>query len=80
MRTLLLAGLVLCSTANAQVFSVECPKFYPPQDSALAVVPPGHQGKGLVEKRELENVGIFGGEFGGKEEFVSGYEKKVKRD
>jgi hypothetical protein len=77
-RTLLLAALLLASTANAQVVNVECPRSYPPSDSALAAVPAGHTGKGLVEARELVNVGFFGGEFGGKEEFVSGREKKVK--
>jgi hypothetical protein len=78
MRTLLIATLVVCSTANAQIVNVECPRSYPPEDAALPSVPSGHKGKGLVEQRELVNVGIFGGEFGGKEEFVSGYEKKVK--
>lgn len=78
MKRLLIAAVVFCSTSNAQVVNVECPKSYPPTDAPLTIAPPGHKGKGLVETRELVNVGIFGGEFGGKEEFVPGYEKKVK--
>jgi hypothetical protein len=77
-RTFLLAAILLSATSHAQVLDVECPRSFPPEDSALAAVPAGHRGKGLVETRELVNVGIFGGEFGGKEEFVSGLEKKVK--
>jgi len=78
MRILLLAGLVLASTANAQMVNVECPKSYPPKDFVLAAAPPGHKGKGLIEKSELVGYQIFGGEFGGKVELVSGYPKKVK--
>lgn len=78
MIKLLIVGLVLTSTAHAQVVHIECPKFYPPKDAALEVVPPGHKGKGLVEKSELRSYRIFGGEFGGKAEFVAGYPKKVK--
>jgi hypothetical protein len=78
MRALFIAALLLASTADAQVVNVECPKSYPPKDAALEVAPPGHRGKGLVEKSELIGYQIFGGEFGGKTEFVSGHPKKVK--
>jgi len=78
MRTLLIAGLILCSTANAKVVNVECPKSYPPQNTALTTTLSGHKGKGLVEKSELVNFGIFGGDFGEKQEFVLGRSKKVK--
>lgn len=78
MRTLLIAGLVVAFGANAQVVNVECPKSYPPKDSALAVAPLGHKGKGLVQTSELVSYQIFGGEFGGQAELVSGRPKKVK--
>jgi hypothetical protein len=78
MKALVIAVLLLSSTADAQVVNVECPKSYPPKDTALEVAPAGHKGKGLIEKSELVGYQIFGGEFEGKAEFVSGYPKKVK--
>lgn len=54
MRKLLFVCLLLGPAAQAQV--IECPKFYPWEDTALAVAPPNHKGKGLVGKTSLDGA------------------------
>lgn len=78
MRYLLFACLVLASTAKAQ--EIECPKFYPWQDTVLAEVPYKHNGKGVVAKEELSGASAMGGDFNSKPptEFIGGPSKKVK--
>lgn len=79
MSKLLIAGLILACNANAQVISVECPKSYPPKDSALDVAPTGHTGRGLVPANNpLEDVGLFDGEFGEPAQVHGGEIRKVK--
>jgi hypothetical protein len=80
MRTLLITGLILAcnANANAQVISVECPKSYPPKDSALEVAPPGHKGRGLVPARNpLEDWSLFD-EFNDPAPIHAGEATKVK--
>jgi hypothetical protein len=76
MKTLLLALLaVSTSTTYAQV--IECPKFYPWQDTRLAEVPPQHKGTGLLAKSRLAGASMYTGELGGQAE-LQGDGKKVK--
>lgn len=63
MRFALFACLILTSAAQAQV--VDCPKFYPSQDTVLSEVPYQHNGKGLVHKGRLSGAAMSEGEFNG---------------
>jgi hypothetical protein len=63
MKWSLLASLILASSAHAQV--IECPKFYPSQDTLLPEVPYQHKGKGLVRKAQLSGAAMSEGEFNG---------------
>lgn len=74
MRGLLLACLVAPSV-QAQV--IECPKFYPWQDTQLAEVPHQHKGQGFVAKAKLSGAGMYIGEVNGQGELM-GDGKKVK--
>lgn len=74
-------GLFLClifgPAAHAQV--IECPKFYPWQDTVLSEVPEGHKGKGLVLKGRLAGAGMSEGEFnGGAISVIHGLRKDTK--
>lgn len=62
MRAILLACLVAAPAAQAQV--VECPKFYPSQDTVLTEVPYGHKGLGLLRKGQLIDAEMSEGQFG----------------
>jgi hypothetical protein len=75
MKTLPLLLLVLAPAALAQV--IECPKFYPWQDTQLAEVPHQHKGAGFVSKATLSGAGMYTGELNGKGELM-GDGKKVK--
>lgn len=74
MRALVLAALV-APAVQAQV--VECPKFYPWQDTPLAEVPYQHRGQGFVAKSVLRGASMYTGEINGKEELV-GDPRKMK--
>jgi hypothetical protein len=74
MRALLFACLIV-STAHAQ--TVECPKFYPSQDTSLAEVPYQHKGKGIVSKAKLSGASMYIGELGGPGE-LRGDDRQVK--
>lgn len=63
MKWSLLASLIVTTAAQAQV--VECPKFYPSQDTVLSEVPYQHKGKGLVRKGRLTGAAMSEGEFNG---------------
>jgi hypothetical protein len=75
MRRLLTAFLALSSTASAQ--TIECPKFYPWQDTPIAEVPHQHKGKGFVARAKLNGAGLFTGEMNGQGEMI-GDRRKVK--
>jgi hypothetical protein len=75
MKSLLLASILLASSAGAQV--IECPKFYPWQDTPMTEVPFRHTGKGFVAKAKLSGAGMFTGEANGQEELI-GDRTKVK--
>lgn len=75
MNKLILAFLMLPAAIQAQV--VECPKFYPWQDTPLSEVPYQHKGKGIVKKRELTGASGFDGELNGAAE-LQGIRKNVK--
>jgi hypothetical protein len=75
MRAALLFLLALAPQAHAQV--VECPKFYPWEDTVLAEVPYRHQGKGVVAKGRLRGATAYTGEFNGQAE-LQGMRKDVK--
>lgn len=74
MRALLLA-LLVAPAVQAQV--IECPKFYPWQDTKLAEVPHQHKGAGFVSKAKLSGAGMYTGELNGQGELM-GDGKKVK--
>jgi hypothetical protein len=74
MRALLFACLV-APAAHAQV--IECPKFYPWQDTPIAEVPHQHKGKGFVAKTKLTGAGMYAGDINGQGE-LHGEEQKVK--
>lgn len=74
MRALLFACLI-APVAHAQ--TIECPKFYPWQDTPLTEVPYQHKGKGVVAKAALSGAGMYTGELGGRGE-LQGDGKKVK--
>jgi hypothetical protein len=75
MRALALAFLFAAPGALAQV--IECPKFYPWQDTPMSETPYQHKGKGFVAKAKLAGAGMFTGEANGREELV-GDGRKVK--
>jgi hypothetical protein len=76
---MIFAGLILACNADAQVVSIECPKSYPPKDSALEVAPPGHKGMGLVPaSNPLKDWSLFDGEFGEQAQIHAGEDIKVK--
>lgn len=75
MRGQLLACLVLVSAAQAQ--EIECPKFYPWQDTALTEVPYGHAGKGVVKKRELSGAAVMVDDFNMPGDLHGGDQRKV---
>lgn len=56
MRTALLLLVALAPHEHAQV--VECPKFYPWEDTVLAEAPYRHQGKGVVAKGRLRGASL----------------------
>ena len=74
MRAVLLA-LLVAPVVQAQV--VDCPKFYPWQDTALAEVPYQHKGKGIVVKAKLSGAAMYIGEMGGQGE-LEGDIREVK--
>lgn len=75
MNKLILTSLLLASTAHAQ--GIECPKFYPWQDTPLSEVPHEHKGKGIVAKAKLTGASMYAGEMGGQGE-LHGDRKKVR--
>ncbi|NNG25128.1 hypothetical protein [Telluria aromaticivorans] len=58
---------------------VECPKFYPSEDTVLAEVPYRHQGIGMVPKAWLQGASAYLGEFNCRTE-LQGLRKDVKED
>jgi hypothetical protein len=74
MKTILVACLFASGVAQAEV--VECPKFYPWQDTPLAEVPFQHKGKGIVAKASLSGAGMYVGDFNGEGE-LQGVRKRV---
>lgn len=75
MKKILFAYLIVGPAAQAQV--IECPKFYPWQDTPLTEVPYRHKGKGIVARRPLSDASAFAGEFNGASE-LQGVRKDVK--
>lgn len=75
MRRALLLWVALAPAAQAQV--IECPKFYPWQDTPVAEVPYQHKGQGFVAKAKLSGAGMYAGELNGRGELM-GDSKKVK--
>lgn len=67
MRTLLVF-LMLAPAAHAQV--IECPKFYPWQDTPISEVPYQHKGQGMLAKTKLSGAGVFTGDMGGNAELI----------
>jgi hypothetical protein len=63
MKKLFIPLLFLTTSAQAQV--IECPKFYPLMDTALAEVPNQHMGRGMVSQQPLSGAGLTLGEFNG---------------
>lgn len=66
---------LVISRANAQ--AVECPTFYPWQDTPIAEVPYQHKGKGFIAKAELSGAGMYTGELNGRGELM-GDRRNVK--
>lgn len=60
MKRLLIAVLVLSSTAKAQ--EVKCPEFYPEKEVTLAETPSGHKGIGLIRGANLSSAFMYVGE------------------
>ena len=75
MKRILLACIFIAPAASAQV--VECPKFYPWQDTPIAEVPYQHKGKGFVAKAKLAGAGMYTGEINGHGELM-GDSRRVK--
>jgi hypothetical protein len=73
-RALVLAALV---APAVQAHVVECPKFYPWQDTPLAEVPYRHKGQGFVARSVLRGAVMYTGEINGKAELV-GDARKMK--
>jgi hypothetical protein len=74
MRALLIACFI---TPTVWAQTVECPKFYPSEDTSLAEVPYQHKGKGIVAKGKLTGAGMYIGEPGGQGE-LRGDDRQVK--
>lgn len=75
MRRALLLLAAFAPAAHAQ--AVECPKFYPWQDTSLAEVPYQHRGRGFVAKSALRGAIMYVGEINGKAAQV-GEPRKIK--
>lgn len=75
MRPALLLCLALAPAARAQV--IECPKFYPSGNTALAETPYRHAGQGFVARAQLRGAGMYTGEANGREE-LQGEVREVK--
>jgi hypothetical protein len=75
MKTLFLIGLLVVPLVQAR--PIECPKFYPWEDSRLTEVPYQHNGTGIVSKSRLTGAGVFEGELNGRGERV-GMRRDVK--
>jgi len=67
--------VALAPAAHAQI--IECPKFYPWQDTPIAEVPYQHAGKGFIARASLSGAGIYTGEINGQGE-MHGDRRKVK--
>lgn len=76
MTRILLLALLFPFPALAEV--VECPKFYPWEDTTLAEVPFGHSGLGNVVKSPLAGASIWEREPRGKGTELVGETRKVK--
>jgi len=76
MSKLLFVALLLPAAVQAQV--VECPKFYPWQDTSLAEVPYGHKGVGNLSKAPLMSGSMWGREPRREGVELIGETKKVK--
>lgn len=63
MKLLVFGCLLLASTTRAQ--TVECPKYYPWEDTAIAEIPYRHNGKGLVKRHRITGASAFIGEMNG---------------
>lgn len=57
---------------SAQAQTVECPKFYPWEDTTIPEVPYQHRGKGLVKRQQITGAGAFVGEMNGHGEIQGG--------
>ena len=75
MKKLLFAAISLVSYAHAQV--IDCPTFYPLNDTMLTDIPPQHKGKGMVSQQQLSGAGFTIGEFNGGGD-LQGLRKEVK--
>lgn len=75
MKKLLLACLISAPAIQAQV--IECPKFYPWQDTPLSEVPYGHKGMGMVAKGRLTGGSMYRGDPKDRSDVMGEY-KKVK--
>jgi hypothetical protein len=75
MKRLILVTLLLGSGVQAQI--IECPKFYPWEDTPLAEVPHQHKGKGFIAKARLEGASMYTGAINGHGE-LQGDRNKVK--
>lgn len=71
--------MLLCAALAPVVHAevIECPKFYPWQDTPIAEVPYRHKGQGFLAKSKLLSASMFTGEIDGKAELV-GEQHKVK--
>lgn len=78
MKRLRLPLLLLMVPVQAQ--EIECPKFYPSEDTVLAEVPYRHRGTGVISKADLSGASGMGSppSFKPPIEFRGGLVKKVK--
>jgi hypothetical protein len=78
MKKLLLVLMTFVPIAQAD--EVDCPKFYPSEDTVLTEVPYRHNGKGIVAKQELSGASAMGSPYNFKPpmEFHGGHVNKVK--
>lgn len=70
--------ILLCLPLAASATEVQCPKFYPWEDTLLAEVPYKHSGKGVVAREELSSASAMWGDFNTPAEYRGGPERKVK--
>ncbi|WP_136419537.1 STY0301 family protein [Herbaspirillum sp. ST 5-3] len=75
MKAIVLSCIFLASSLSAQ--TIECPKFYPSEDTHLTETPYNHSGKGIVRRAELKDASAFIGEINGGGE-LQGARKDVK--